>query len=233
MSNIAILPARLGSKRIKEKNIKKFYGKPIIQWTYEILKKSNIFSHIIVSTESEKIVQVCKKFGINTFIKRPTKLSGDSIGIREVMQHAIDQTQKKIKFENVCCVFPCSPFLKIKNLKEALKYVKNNKNYLVHPVSKFRCPPEKSLTMQKGKQLKVVNTKNMKKMTQSFVSKYHDVGQFYFTHKSYWFKEKKKVKGIGIELQVWDTVDIDNIEDWEFAKILFKLRKKIKLKSKS
>jgi len=226
MSNIAILPARIGSKRIKEKNIKKFYGKPMIQWTYEILKKSNIFSNIIVSTESEKIVRICKKVGINKFIRRPAKLSGDNIGIREVMQNAIFQIEKKLKFENVCCVFPCSPFLKIKNLKKALKYIKKDKNCIVLPVSKFRCPPEKSLIMKKNNQLKIVNVRYMKKMTQDFVSKYHDVGQFYFSHKSYWFKEKKKTKGIGIELQIWDTVDIDNLEDWEFAKMLFKFRKK-------
>ena len=233
MSNIAILPARLGSKRIKKKNIKIFYGKPMIQWTYEILKKSNIFSDIIVSTESDKIVRVCKNIGINTFIKRPAKLSDDNIGIKKVMKHAINQMEKKIKFENVCCIFPCSPFLKIKNLKKALKYIKNNKNCVVHPVSRFRCPPEKSLIMKKNNQLKVVNMRDMKKMTQDFASKYHDVGQFYFAHKSYWFKEKKKVKGIGIELQIWETVDIDNLEDWEFAKILFKFRKKNILKSKS
>ena len=226
MSNIAILPARLGSKRIKEKNIKIFFGKPVIQRTYEILKKSNIFSNIIVSTESEKVVKICKKFGINTFIKRPTKLSGDNIGIREVMQDAIDRIEKKIKFENVCCVFPCSPFLKTKNLKKALKYIKNNKNCVVLPVSKFRCPPEKSLIMKKNNQLKALNTRNMGKMTQDFVSKYHDVGQFYFSHKSYWFKNKKKVKGIGIELPIWDTVDLDNLEDWEFSKMLFKFKSK-------
>ena len=74
------------------------------------------------------------------------------------MQDAIDRIEKKIKFENVCCVFPCSPFLKTKNLKKALKYIKNNKNCVVLPVSKFRCPPEKSLIMKKNNQLKALNT---------------------------------------------------------------------------
>ena len=66
MSNIAIIPARIGSKRIKEKNIKIFYSKPMIYWTYKILKKSKIFSRIYVSTESEKVINVCKKIGISS-----------------------------------------------------------------------------------------------------------------------------------------------------------------------
>ena len=71
MSNIAIIPARIGSKRIKEKNIKIFCSKPIIQWTYEILKKSKIFSDIYVSTESEKIIRVCKKIELSHLLRDP------------------------------------------------------------------------------------------------------------------------------------------------------------------
>ena len=81
MKNIAIIPARSGSKRIKNKNIKLFFGKPIIQWTYEILKKSKLFSKIVVSTDSKKIKNVCKKFGVKYFIERPKKLSTDNVGI--------------------------------------------------------------------------------------------------------------------------------------------------------
>ena len=79
--------------------------------------------------------------------------------------------------------------------------------------------------MKKNNFLDVVNKKNMYLMTQDFVPKYHDVGQFYFSHKSIWTK-KKDINRIGIELFPWEAIDIDNIEDWEFAKILFKLRKR-------
>lgn len=226
MTNIAILPARLGSKRIKEKNIKNFYSKPMIQWTYEILKKTKIFSHIYVSTESNKIIRVCKKIGIKSFIHRPKNLSGDNIGIREVMDHAVKYLDNKIKFKNTCCVFPCSPFLRVRNLKKALIYLKNKKNCVVHPVLKFRHPPERSLTMDKNNFIRVVNQKNMTLMTQSFTTKYHDLGQFYFSHKSLWSKKPYRIRRIGIELPIWDTVDLDNLEDWEFARLLFKLRKK-------
>lgn len=224
MKNIAIIPARGGSKRIKNKNIKLFFGKPIIQWTYEILKKSKLFSKIIVSTDSIKIKNVCKKFGVKHFIQRPNKLSKDNVGIREVMQHAVIALDKEITFDYACCVFPCSPFLKIKNLKDALKIINKKKDLVVHPIAKFRHPPERSLIVKKNF-LKPTNKKNQGKMTQVFQQQFHDLGQFYFSHKNYWIKNSKKSKGIGISLPIWETVDIDDMEDWQFAEYLFKLKK--------
>lgn len=227
MTNIAIIPARLGSKRIKQKNIKKFYSKPMIAWTVEILKKSKIFSHIIVSTESEKIINISKKFGIKLFVERPKVLAGDNIGIKEVIIHAIKDLEKKIKFTNVCCVFPCSPFLKIENLKKSLKILKSKKNYLVHPVSEYRHPIERSLIMKKNNILTPVNPANMTKMTQDFETKYFDQGQFYFFHKKFFKKKNNKKSTIGIKIPAWDTVDFDNPEDWIFAEKLFKFKKNL------
>lgn len=220
--NIAIIPARYGSKRLKNKNIKIFYKKPIIQWTFEILNKSNIFSHIIVSTESKKIIEVCKKIGIKKFINRPKKLSGDFVGTQEVIEHSINEASKKIHFDNVCCVYPCNPFLKVSNLKKALKLVKRNRNYFIQTISKFRHPPEQSFKIDKNGELKPIKKNNHLKMTQTFEPKYHDLGQFYFASKNTWLKKNKKVK-IGLELSLWETLDIDYKEDWEFAKLLFKI----------
>ena len=75
LKNIAIVPARIGSKRIKEKNIKLFHGKPIIIWTLETIKKSKIFDKIFISTESIKIINIIKKYNFNKFINRNKKLS--------------------------------------------------------------------------------------------------------------------------------------------------------------
>ena len=74
---IAIIPARLNSKRIAKKNIKTFYGKPIIAWTIENLIKSKIFSKIIVSTESKKISNIVKFYGAEVPFMRSKKLADD------------------------------------------------------------------------------------------------------------------------------------------------------------
>ena len=66
----------------------------------------------------------------------------------------------------------------------------------------------------------------MNKNTQSFAQSYYDLGQFYFSHKSVWGSNPKTVKRVGIEISHWDSVDIDNIEDWKLAEKLFKFRKR-------
>ena len=89
--NIAIIPARGGSKRILNKNIKKFHGKPIIAWTIECAVKSNLFDKIIVSTDDKKIARVVKKIGAEVPFIRPKNLSQDTTPSIDVVIHAINE----------------------------------------------------------------------------------------------------------------------------------------------
>ena len=223
--NIAIIPARLGSKRIKEKNIRVFFSKPMIQWTYETLKKSKIFKKIFISTESNKIIRICKKFGATNFIKRSKKLSSDNVPILPVVTDSIIKINKILNYKNVCCVFPCNPFLEISDLKKALKYLKTNDKVFVHTVVRYTHPPERGLYIKKNDELEVILKKNLKKNTNSFRQQYYDIGQFYFARKEVWLNNYMNSKRIGIKKPIWSAVDIDNQEDLELAKFLFKKKK--------
>ena len=123
---IAIIPARGGSKRIKNKNIKNFFSKPILYWTLKTLKKSNLFDRIIVSTDNLKIKNKSLKLGVDEIINRPKNLSDDITPTKPVIEHAI----KKMKFKNkekvkfICCVYPCNPFLNSSDLKKSFKMLK-------------------------------------------------------------------------------------------------------------
>ena len=110
--NIAILPARSGSERIKFKNIKIFHNKPIIAYPLEILINIKIFDEIIVSTDSKKIGKISLNYGATSIIFRPKKLTNNFVPTKPVIKHAINKLilQGK-KIENVCCVYPCNPFL--------------------------------------------------------------------------------------------------------------------------
>ena len=87
--NIAIIPARSGSKRITNKNIKKFKGLPIIGWPIKAAKKSKLFDKIIVSTDSKRISRISKKFKIEVPFLRPKNISGDYASTEVVIEHAI------------------------------------------------------------------------------------------------------------------------------------------------
>ena len=75
--NLAIIPARVGSKRLPEKNIKLFFKKPILSYSIYAAKKSNLFDKIIVSTDSIKLKKIAEDFGADVPFLRPKKYSGD------------------------------------------------------------------------------------------------------------------------------------------------------------
>ena len=95
---IAIIPARKGSKRIKNKNIKLFFGKPIIYWSIKAAKDSKLFDKIIVSTDCKIIANIANKFGAETPFVRPKNLSGDVVNVDKVIKHALLWYKKKILF---------------------------------------------------------------------------------------------------------------------------------------
>ena len=112
--NIAIIPARIGSKRIPKKNIKTFFGKPIIYWTIKKLLESKLFDRVIISTDSEQIKKIAIKYNAEVPFIRPKKLANDHTDTLKVIAHAINKIKNnsdKINF--VCCIYPTSLFFNI------------------------------------------------------------------------------------------------------------------------
>jgi pseudaminic acid cytidylyltransferase len=227
--NIAIIPARIGSKRVKKKNIKLFDNIPIIKRTFKTIKKSKIFNEIVLSSDSDKILALGKKIGFTKLIKRPKKLSDDYTGTKEVITHAIKVLKKKINISNVCCVYPCNPFLQTRDLKKAFNLIKNNKKTFFLSISNYSHPIERAFFFnKKNSRIKNINNKFINYRTQDMVPKYFDAGQFYLASKKIWLK-KKIINKIGIVIPNWRVVDIDTIEDWKRAELFYKFLKKEKL----
>jgi len=223
---IAIIPARGGSKRIKNKNIKNFLSKPILYWTLKALQKSNLFNRIIVSTDSLKIKKMCLKLGVDEIIDRPKDLSDDITPTKPVIEHAIKNMEfkdhKKIKF--ICCIYPCNPFLSPNDLKNSFKMLKKNLKNFVFPVTEYPHPIQRAFKFKKNNKLIFFNKKNELTRTQDLVKSFHDAGQFYWGTKNNWLsKNKMHSNSLGYIISKWRSVDIDNNEDWEKAELLFKL----------
>jgi len=133
----AIIPARIGSKRLLKKNIKKLNGKPLICWTVNVLLESNIFYDISVSTDSKEIIDVIRSIYSKKdvkCIKRPAKLAGDSSPLSYVLDHYL-QTQSKIDW---CSMFmPTFPFRKVEKIKEAYKAITTNYPWRVISITSY------------------------------------------------------------------------------------------------
>ncbi len=126
---IAIIPARYGSKRLKNKNLKMIWGKPMIHWCIKAAKKSNYIDKIYVSSENNKILKYSKKIGANS-IKRPEKLSKDNIFKIDVIRHAVKNLKKKPSL--VISLQPNSPDILSSDLDRGIeKLIKHNLNEVI------------------------------------------------------------------------------------------------------
>ena len=226
---VAIIPARGGTKRIPKKNIKIFCGKPIIGWTIHTLKKSRIFNKIIVSTDDKKISSIAKKYNAEVPFTRPRWLANDQVGTSDVVVHAISWLKKQgYKPVEVCCVYPTSPLLQIKDLKTSLKDLRSGKWEYVFSATSFSSSIYRSFTKNKKRKLKIVFPRKIHKRSQDLEQTYHDAGQFYWGMARTWLKKKeifRKDSKIFL-LPNWRVQDIDIIDDWKKAEIIFRLLKK-------
>ena len=110
--NIAIIPARGGSKRIHKKNIKIFNGRPIISYSISAAKESKLFERIICSTDDEEIARIASKYGAECPFLRPLELSEDHSSTFDAINHSIDYfTNLKKEYNLVCCIYPAAPFI--------------------------------------------------------------------------------------------------------------------------
>lgn len=228
LNYIALFPAKSKSQRVPGKNFKKFYNKPMICWPLKEASKSKIFDKIFISSDSIRHVKLIKNFDIKNFIKRPKKLISKSSSVNDVIRHAIKQIEKKYEFKNLCLIYPTSVLLKHSDLIKANKIHKSNKDSFVISITKIPNILERSFLKGKNKQLKLINKKiyksTFKKHSQNFSEKYEDCGNFVYGSKEIWVKTKHPYlsKIIGYTMPRSRAVDLNDIEDYDLVKKLFK-----------
>jgi pseudaminic acid cytidylyltransferase len=221
--NIAIIPARLGSKRLAQKNIKKFFGKSLICYSIEAAKKTKIFDKIIVSTESKKIKKIAEKNGAEVPFLRPNRLANDRSHFNESVIYTIHRLKKNNEIiKNVCCIYPTSPLINPKDILRGFEKLKKSNSY-VFSACKYISPPQRSFYFHK-KELKLLTPKNYHKRSQDLKITYHDAAQFYWGSEKTWIKDKvifnKKSKIV--EIDYLNFMDINYLEDFKLAMKLYK-----------
>lgn len=228
MSSICIIPAKLNSKRIKNKNLKSFLGKPILYYAIEEAKKSNIFEEIIVSSESKIVKKKIERFNIS-FHLRSKKLAKDNTPTFKVIRDVLKQKYFGKKNLKVCCIYPTSVFCNKKLLIQAKALLKK-KNSFVFSAIKYDHPIFRSFKKKKNDEIKMMHPKYEKTPTQKLPTFYFDGAQFYFGWYNSWLKNKSifNKNSKFIELKSSHTNDIDTLEDWKLAEIKYKYANKIR-----
>jgi pseudaminic acid cytidylyltransferase len=224
---IAIITARGGSKRIPKKNIKEFFGKPMLSYAINACKDSGIFSEIMVSTDSEEIAEVARKNGANIPFMRSPKTADDFATTFDVLEEVINNYKKeKQEFEHVCCIYPCVPFLSRQTLQDAYNQLIKSDNDALQPVCKFPVPIEWAMKIENG--ILVPNDRKAQLIrSQDLTPKYFDVGMFYMIKTTVLLKEKSLTppKTMAYIMDEQEVQDIDTIDDWKIAEMKYKLVK--------
>lgn len=122
---LALIPARSGSKRVKNKNIKDLGGKPLIAYTIQAARKARLIDRIIVSTDSPKIAKVAKNYSVEVPFLRPVEISGENSTEMEYHLHALDWLKKNEGYEPdlIVNLYPTTPFRKATTIDRAIRKI--------------------------------------------------------------------------------------------------------------
>ncbi|MBW2962888.1 pseudaminic acid cytidylyltransferase [Mesonia aestuariivivens] len=228
ISNLCIIPARGGSKRIPRKNIKDFLGKPIIAYSIETAIKSGLFDEVMVSTDDEEIAEIAKKYGARVPFLRSKEKANDVATTFDVIEEVLlNYKKERISFDNACCIYPCAPFVTSSRLTESFKMLSNYDT--VFPVVKYGFPIQRALKMENQQKILFIQPEYSLARSQDLSDSYHDAGQFY------WFKPEILLQSKtlmtdntgGIELSELEVQDIDNRVDWKLAELKYKLQNEL------
>jgi pseudaminic acid cytidylyltransferase len=222
--NIAVIPARGGSKRIPKKNIKDFLGKPIISLVIKKLIDSKVFDKIIVSTDDDDIAKISIKSGVDTIINRPDDLSDDLTTTVPVISHSVSVLNRKGYYPDyVCCVYPCAPLIFATDIVKSLEVIKSSNIDYVYPITEYLHPIQRALSIKDDGGLEFVFPEYELTRTQDLKKTFHDTGQFYWGKSDSWLKNKKlHSNGFGMIIPSWRVVDIDTNDDWIRAEMMYK-----------
>lgn len=227
MKKIAIIPARGGSKRIPNKNIKDFFGKPIIAYSIEAALGSGLYDEVMVSTDCDLIKDVALKYGAKVPFLRSSVNSNDFATTFDVLEEVLSwYKQNGINFNEATCIYACAPFTTIHLLKKSIQLLEKGCD-CVFPVIQYSHPIQRALEMNThGNIISFFDVDNSAR-TQDFKKAFHDAGMFYTfdVEKLLINKSLRTENTIAIEIDELAAHDIDNESDWKLAELKFKLLK--------
>ncbi len=224
---VAIIPARGGSKRIKQKNIKNFVDAPIISKSISTAIKSELFDLVIVSTDDEDIRDIALSYGAHVPFRRPMNLSDDYTPTIPVIKHAINQINdaNRTQVEYACCIYPTAPFLLAEDLIKGFnKLLSDITLDYVFPVVEYGYPIQRALKIDKSQSIIMFQPENYEVRSQDLEKSYHDAGQFYWGRVDSWLAEKPffNSKSAALVMPRMRVMDIDTHDDWYLAEFMYK-----------
>lgn len=238
MSNVCIIPARGGSKRIVKKNIKKFHGKPIIDYPIEAATQSNMFDEIIVSTEDQEIEDHALSRGCTVW-HRDQRLAGDHTPVSAVILDALED----VSATYACVLTPTAAFVTDAHINNSFitmtKFAYQDR--LGHKISPTTCMAavvtehSNRLLREDGfRWLHPVNPFYRNTRTQDMPKAVRDAGCLYWVDVLK-FRQNPELwsnRTVAYYINQWRAIDIDTPDDWIMAELVYQALQLRKIKAK-
>ena len=228
MKRLAIIPARGGSKRIPNKNIKDFCGLPMIAHAITAAKQAAIFNTIHVSTDSQTIADTAKEYGHSPDFMRPDNLSDDHASMMESLKYVVEKYQEQGEhFDTIALIYATSPLIDPSDLTKACEeFEKSDGQKALLAVTAFPAPIEHAFRLdEKNKSLSPDNANALSMRTQDLKHAYYDAGMFAMYTPKYILNSTGGGdfnSFTGYEVPSYRVTDIDWPDDWNRAENLYK-----------
>lgn len=229
ISIVAIIPARSGSKRLPEKNIKLLNGKPLIAYTIEAARKSKYLDRIIVSTDSKEIASIAEKYGAEVPFIRPKYLATDRTPGISVVKHLANWLIKNEEYKPDVMVIlqPTSPLRKTEDIDNAIELLLRTGVDSVVGVCEVIGRLYLMSKNKNGFEVSDVNAALLSKNKQSFEKFYVVNGAIYVTKTDVIIKENTDLPENRVRLYPMPrerSIDIDTMFDFKLAESIIKVR---------
>ena len=229
MKRLVIIPARGGSKRIPNKNIKLFNGEPIIGKTIRTVLESKLFNSIHVSTDSEEIQKISLTFGASVPFLRESSLADDYSTLDQVVRWVLSKL--KSSFDTVLVITPTSPLISSKIITQAVDQFESSDQVVpLLSVTRFPCPIEWAMH-EENSYVVPLNPLSLNTRSQDLKNTFYDTGNFYIFNPKYIenMGHQKNSKYLKFEIPAYRAVDIDNLDDFKKAEMYSQLIEKMNL----
>ena len=228
---ICIIPARAGSKRVKNKNIKLFARKPIISYAIQLAKSCGLFKKIVVSTDSYKIAKIAKKYGAEVPFLRSKKLADDFTPAPDVLIDCIKKISSQATKYHFC-LYPTTTLVLKKDLINSFKKIKKIDFDHLSSVSEYDSSPHRALRFIGKNRIEFNSKKFALTRSQDLPKLCRDSGSFTIHRTKSLLKHNRKLpkKTTYYFIDKYRCIDIDTESDFKFAKFIFKyFNKQVKL----
>ncbi len=221
---VAIIPARGGSKRIPRKNIKDFFGKPLIAYSIQVALDSQLFDKVIVSTDDKEIADIAKQYGAEVPFLRPEKLSDDFTGTSDVINHTLKYlNERNEKYDYCCTIYATAPLLQTKYLIEGFNRIQKSDAINAFSATSMPFPIQRTFKIDENGRCEMFYPEFYYTRSQDLEEAYQDAGQFYWTKLTSQSDEIMFSKdSIPIILPRHLVQDLDTFEDWTRLEYLYK-----------